>query len=79
MSLRTLAAPQSGARPNMVVCTLAALAAERLAALGRTLLDWQNRARGRRMLAELDDRLLSDIGLTRVDVWREVNKPFWRL
>ena len=23
-------------------------------------------------------RVLRDIGLTRVDVWREINKPFWR-
>jgi uncharacterized protein YjiS (DUF1127 family) len=36
------------------------------------------RVRQRHALAELDDRLLRDIGLTRVDVWREVKKPFWR-
>jgi uncharacterized protein YjiS (DUF1127 family) len=29
---------------------------------------WRNRARSRRQLLELDDRLLSDIGLTRYDV-----------
>lgn len=36
------------------------------------------RGRQRRALAELDDRLLRDIGLTRTDVWHEIAKPFWR-
>ncbi len=78
MSLRTLAAPQSGARWMAIVSNLGALAADGLVALGKTLQSWHDRARDRRMLAELDDRLLSDIGLSRADVWREVNKPFWR-
>jgi uncharacterized protein YjiS (DUF1127 family) len=30
------------------------------------------------MLARLDDHLLSDIGLSRSDVEREIHKPFWR-
>jgi uncharacterized protein YjiS (DUF1127 family) len=42
------------------------------------LLAWQDRAAQRRALAELDDRLLKDIGLTRADVDRECAKPFWR-
>jgi uncharacterized protein YjiS (DUF1127 family) len=36
------------------------------------------RVRQRRALAELDDRLLRDIGLTRADAWHEIRKPFWR-
>ena len=32
------------------------------------LLHWRDRARSRRQLLELDDRMLSDIGLTRCDV-----------
>jgi uncharacterized protein YjiS (DUF1127 family) len=36
------------------------------------------RSRQRRALAELDDRLLRDIGLTAYDVTREASKPFWR-
>jgi uncharacterized protein YjiS (DUF1127 family) len=43
----------------------------------RTLLLWQDRIRQRYQLAELDDRRLADIGLSRVDVEREVSKPFW--
>ena len=42
------------------------------------LLAWQDRDRQRRHLAELDDRLLKDIGLTSGDVARETRKPFWR-
>jgi uncharacterized protein YjiS (DUF1127 family) len=44
-----------------------------------TVLDWQERARQRRRLSELDDRMLKDIGLTRADVSREIEKPFWML
>jgi uncharacterized protein YjiS (DUF1127 family) len=39
---------------------------------------WQRRARERRLLSTLDDRLLRDIGISRVDAWRECGKPFWR-
>jgi uncharacterized protein YjiS (DUF1127 family) len=40
--------------------------------------EWRRRARSRAELAALDDRTLRDIGLTRVDLWREIDKPFWR-
>jgi uncharacterized protein YjiS (DUF1127 family) len=43
-----------------------------------TLALWQERARGRRALSELDARLLSDIGLSPADVDTESSKPFWR-
>ena len=39
-----------------------------------TLRKWRERAE----LARLDDRMLRDIGITRGDVWGEINKPFWR-
>ncbi len=39
---------------------------------------WQERAEQRHRLAELDERMLKDIGLTRADVQAEINKPFWR-
>lgn len=44
-----------------------------------TLDSWMARHRQRRRLAELSDRDLHDIGITRADVWRECQKPFWRL
>jgi uncharacterized protein YjiS (DUF1127 family) len=46
--------------------------------LSDTLLDWHVRSRGRRHLLALDDRMLLDVGLTRVDAYREAMKPFWR-
>lgn len=39
---------------------------------------WYDRYLQRRALADLDDRMLCDIGLTRRDVEREIRKPFWR-
>lgn len=46
--------------------------------LGRGVAAWQERARMRRGLAAMDDRLLRDIGLTRAQAHREYDKPFWR-
>ena len=57
--------PESGLRR-----TLMALAARAEACISR--------GRQRRALAELDDRLLRDIGLTAYDVTYEASKPFWR-
>ncbi|MFL1523413.1 DUF1127 domain-containing protein [Pseudomonas sp. O230] len=36
------------------------------------------RARTRRLLAQLDGRQLSDLGLSHSDRVRELDKPFWR-
>ena len=36
------------------------------------------RAQQRRQLAQLDQRALSDIGLSRADALYEANKPFWK-
>ena len=43
-----------------------------------TLREWRQRSRARAELAELDDRMLKDIGLTRADAEFLANKPFWR-
>jgi uncharacterized protein YjiS (DUF1127 family) len=42
------------------------------------LFTWLDRARQRRHLGALDDRLLRDIGLSRSDVEHEVSRPFWQ-
>jgi|SRR6516162_1761221 len=42
------------------------------------LREWHRRKKGRLELARLDERMLRDIGLTRVDADCEINKPFWR-
>jgi hypothetical protein len=44
-------------------------------ALGLAMAD---RVGQRRRLAELDDHMLRDIGVTRADAWAEAEKPFWR-
>ena len=43
-----------------------------------TLTLWQRRREQRRYLLALDDRLLRDIGLSRVQAEVEADKPFWR-
>lgn len=45
---------------------------------GRVVCHWAERTGQRRTLAELDDRQVRDIGLTRRDIWHECGKPFWR-
>lgn len=39
---------------------------------------WREIHRQRRALLSLDDAMLKDIGLSRVDALQEGNKPFWR-
>ena len=48
-----------------------------LAAYG-ALATWNSRQAQRRHLLELDDRLLSDMGLSREQAEAEAAKPFWR-
>ena len=38
---------------------------------------WIGRSRQRQHLAELDSRLLNDVGLTAEQVEHEISKPFW--
>jgi uncharacterized protein YjiS (DUF1127 family) len=38
---------------------------------------WAERASQRRILSELDDNMLKDIGLTRHDAFKESVRPFW--
>lgn len=51
--------------------------AKTLAWAWNTALTWQSRARNRANLANLDDHLLKDVGLSRSDIQREIEKPFW--
>jgi uncharacterized protein YjiS (DUF1127 family) len=43
------------------------------------ILTWRERARTRRQLLTFDDRLLKDIGITRLDARSEAEKPFWQV
>jgi uncharacterized protein YjiS (DUF1127 family) len=49
-----------------------------LAAAISRIARWLETVRQRRALAALDDYTLRDIGITRVEVGREAEKPFWR-
>ena len=44
----------------------------------KTVSTWMSRAKDRSQLAEMSDRMLTDIGLTRIEVQIEVNKYFWQ-
>jgi uncharacterized protein YjiS (DUF1127 family) len=44
----------------------------------RRILTWLERVRQRQALLALDDWVLKDIGLSRADVMREGDKPFWQ-
>jgi len=39
---------------------------------------WFTRSDERQMVADLDERTLRDIGISKADVYREALKPFWR-
>ena len=71
---RSTAARHDAGFGRLVVAALR-LARDGFATLGL----WRERAQQRRALAELDDRLLRDIGLTRMEVKFESRKPFWRV
>lgn len=49
-----------------------------LAAFADRIVVWSERYRERCALSRLDDYLLKDIGLTRTEARREMDKPFWR-
>lgn len=38
---------------------------------------WQERVEQRSRLAELNDHMLKDIGVSKADAYKEVRKPFW--
>ena len=50
----------------------------RLRTVVETVALWHQRARQRRQLVALDDRLYRDIGVSPLDAYREAQKPFWR-
>jgi uncharacterized protein YjiS (DUF1127 family) len=67
---------------NGIPAVIAYLAHERanapIARLKRAIGEWRARVKERTQLVGLDERMLRDIGLTKIDIWHEANKPFWR-
>jgi uncharacterized protein YjiS (DUF1127 family) len=49
-----------------------------VAAIAAALRRWQRRSRSRAELAEMDQRALNDLGLSRSHAIVEASKPFWR-
>jgi uncharacterized protein YjiS (DUF1127 family) len=47
-------------------------------AVDKTISTWIVRTEDRRQLARMSDHMLNDIGLNRIEVANEVNKPFWQ-
>jgi uncharacterized protein YjiS (DUF1127 family) len=83
-SVATLAAPHHGAlaarplsEPSLPRAWRALHAALRPAV--DAISTWRERARMRHQLLLLDDRLLRDIGITRLEARSEAEKPFWRV
>ena len=58
--------------------TLATTVMHRVNQLLDVVGEWHQRVVSRRELAQLDARMLQDIGVSNVDVEREISKPFWR-
>ena len=46
--------------------------------LSDLVMTWLDRSRQRRHLAELDERMLRDIGLSRAEVDNETSRGFWQ-
>jgi uncharacterized protein YjiS (DUF1127 family) len=42
------------------------------------LLEWRRRQRSRRQIQAMSDHMCKDIGVSRVDIQREAEKPFWK-
>lgn len=79
----TMCNPTSGARADHLFARRPAdLRANGPTALLRsvlaTLMAWQERASQRHLLAQLGERELKDMGISRADAESEARKPFWR-
>jgi uncharacterized protein YjiS (DUF1127 family) len=70
----TVARSYSGS--NLIDSVLVRLVTMRKVTLAH-LTQWQQRSLGRRELANLTERDLRDIGITRGEAEAEANKPFW--
>jgi uncharacterized protein YjiS (DUF1127 family) len=44
----------------------------------RNVVQWNQRSRQRQALADLDDHLLKDVGITRSAAIAEISRPLWR-
>ena len=68
----------AGYRASTASSSILDLPGKFLAAAFATVGQWMRNAHERAQLADLDDYMLADIGLTRRDVERLTSQPFWR-
>ncbi len=64
--------------PRLAVGDLGSKVSERIVGVFDLLQVWQERAKQRRQLAALSDRMLRDIGVSASDVEGEIRKWFWQ-
>ena len=80
--MSTLKAKQFHLIEDMDIAALTFAAVERTEAfvksISSTVRTWARRSNDRRMLAMMNHRMLQDIGLTQIEVEREVGKFFWQ-
>lgn len=74
--MNTLVRPAS-ATP-LSIDALRTIAAGPVARTLSTVATWVRRQRSRKQLAELDDAMLRDIGISRANADFEASKAFWR-
>ncbi len=51
---------------------------EKLKKIGKRVVRWNKNYRQRKQLMEIPDFLLKDMGITKTDLYREIQKPFWK-
>ena len=75
----TLLHPAAAPRPDRAARAfrVGAILRAALSRLVESVSAWRARARGRRLLASFDDRMLRDIGIDRARVERESSSSFW--
>lgn len=66
--------------PNAAPARASAPASRRglYAGLRHAIAEWRARVHGRRLVAQLDDHMLRDIGIDPARVWQETGKWFWQ-
>ena len=60
------------------VYALIQFAENAMSSVKRIMVEWSSRVNGRKDLARLTVRQLTDIGLEPYQVQAEINKPFWK-
>ena len=80
--MSTLKAKQFHLIEDMDIAALTLAAIERVegfaAKVNGTVGIWMRRSKDRRLLSQMNERMLSDIGLSRHELNREVAKYFWQ-